>query len=171
MEITEIKQIEHVSERTLGRSIKAAQSDVAAEAESILGFKRRDAWPLLQVLKDLDIQPLNAEQVAAYKKSKEGRKRKVNNGYYRGTVTVTTTKWKSVKLSDFAGEVPLAILAKAVEIKKALPEVEFDVESLVEHKRTSQRRLPDPFLVAKHNGRSVYIDVWDEPEFESKLYA
>lgn len=169
MEVENIEQITRVSERSLTRTINAAQSDVAQEAETLLGYQRRDATPLLVVLKQLDIQPLNAEQVAKYKKSKESRRKTRNNGW---GITTIRTHWRAVKIAEYAGEIPMAILSKAVSIKKALPEVEFEIESLVETREKRQiRRLPDPFLVAKFGMKRIFIDVWDEPEFESKLYA
>jgi hypothetical protein len=166
----EINELENVSERTINRAIKVSQLEVIAEAEALLGFKRRDAGLLLAALKELDIQPLNAEQVATYKKSRQHKRIERSGRWDRPDTRITQT-WRAVKLSDFSGDIPVAILSKAVNIKKAVPDVEFEVESLVENRRKVVKRLPDPFLVAILNGRRVYIDVWDEPEFESKLYA
>jgi hypothetical protein len=72
-------------------------------------------------------------------------------------------KWEQVDLSKYGEPIPAHVLHKAIEIKKACPEVTFVVEHLSEN--------PDPFLIADLNGERYYIEVWDEPKFEAGLTA
>ena len=71
-------------------------------------------------------------------------------------------EWLTELLSKYQQPIPESVLAKAIVIKKKLPEAEFWVEFIGEAKH-------DPFLVVKCGGCEYYIDVWKEPKFESNF--
>jgi hypothetical protein len=83
----------------------------------------------------------------------------------RGSRTVR--EWKRVPLSEYEGNVPEFALAKAVQIKTAVPKAEFDVMRLYETKETIQP-APDPFLWVSLGSEGYYIEVWDEKEYEKR---
>lgn len=76
--------------------------------------------------------------------------------------------WNQTPLKDWKQPIPLHVIEKANQIKKRVPGVEFFVEALSD--------TPDPFLVAKidhprHTWMSkveYFIDVWEEPRFETR---
>ncbi len=76
-------------------------------------------------------------------------------------------EWRKTRLSQFGQVIPDFALARAVEIKEAYPEAEFNVEWLKEtQERYVPPRLQDPFLVLEVGYESFYIDVWGENDFE-----
>lgn len=79
------------------------------------------------------------------------------------------TEWAKAHIATYKGNVPEFALSKAIEIKNALPAVDFKVEYLVEHHEEKIRPLPDPFLVAYLGDEEYYIEVWDEKEYEVKM--
>jgi hypothetical protein len=78
-------------------------------------------------------------------------------------------EWRTEFLNGYAGAVPDFVLSKAVQIKQECPQVCFLVEQLYETEELIERRAVDPFLVARLDKESFYIDVWDEKEYEAKL--
>jgi hypothetical protein len=161
------KAIKRVNLNNIAVDFRLHDSDLGQEAERLLGYGSTKSDQLVTVLKRLEIQPLNAIDVAKYKKSKE-----YTGPYSHGSRTIR--RWRAMDLAAYQGYVPKHVLAKAVQIKKAMPSVNFEVEALVEIKEHRRERLPDPFLVAVAPGvkeERVYIEVWDEPDFEKSLYA
>jgi hypothetical protein len=86
-----------------------------------------------------------------------------------GHGTRRVRKWDSSDLESYEGNVPEFVLAKAVQIKTALPDTLFAVEYLIEESQSRRRPEPDPFLVAKLGNERYYIDVWNEKEYEARL--
>ena len=171
-QVAEQPQIRRVFKKEMDADLDYSRSSIVREAGDLFGYRSVKTSILLATLRELDIQPLDASAVAKYKRSKETRTVK-RRGWRE---TVKTTEWKAIPLGSYEGIVPEGILSKAVAIKKALPAVEMEVQMLTtrtQHNRI--QRLPDPFLVAVLRGpgteQRLFIDVWDEPEFETKLYA
>lgn len=78
-------------------------------------------------------------------------------------------EWNTATIQSYKGNVPEHALTKAVEIKREVPEVTFNVEYLVEKSERVVRPAPDPFLVVSLGPERYYIDVWDEKEYERHL--
>ena len=154
-------------------------SVLALKAEALLGYRglreRLGIVPasLTRVLEDLEIEPYLEADVARYKKEKvrqleaqlwdELRAQIMEDLQTRGVVaegTFVHAYWHLVPLHKFKGEVPEFALARAIQIKERLPKVKFYVDELRAEKRY------DPFLVVRCGLRRLYIDVWDEREFE-----
>ena len=111
----------------------------------------------------LDIEPLNAEAVEKYKADMVlWRKKAIDPGYMR--THIIDVSWRRIALNKCTEEVPLFALRKAVQVKKALPEVILEVDELIEEKK-----LIDPFLVARLEDETYYLEVWKEPKFEETL--
>lgn len=156
-------------------------SVIARKAEALLGYsvlrERLGIHPasLTRTLEELEIEPFLEVDVRRYKAEKA---REVENQVWAdfqqkasldpaGAVEMLVTSfvrvtWRRAKLSKFRGEVPEFALSKAIEIKERLPKVRFYVDAIKVDKRY------DPFLVAVCGRERFYIDVWDEPEFESR---
>jgi hypothetical protein len=77
---------------------------------------------------------------------------------------ITNFEWYRTNIQDYSKPIPPHVLAKAIEIKKALPTTEFFVEEL--------KAVPDPFLIASFGSKDYkeqyYIEVWEEPTFEKR---
>lgn len=173
----ETAEIKHLTLSSLDERFKKSRSTVITEAGHLLGYRLEKHDLLLEALKKLRIAPLNAEDVAAYKASKTTRKSEITSRDSWGNTRRTTAHvWHITDISTFAGDIPEAVLSKAVEIKKEVPGAKFEIEHLVEvvsekREKKRERRLPDPFLVAVMGKERIYIEVWDEPDFEKTLYA
>lgn len=76
--------------------------------------------------------------------------------------------WLSTEISRYTGEIPLHVLSKALQVKKAVPDATLWIEYLAQSKETYEapRVLHDPFLRVERAKESYYIEVWDESEFE-----
>lgn len=177
MEMTEIKR----SVPSLP-SLGDATQQLAAEAETLLGYgvlrqgiaSGNILPPLSRVCAELEIEILNTADVDAYqretweKQAKEdwakwiADESKWDNDWrkYSWYLEFRTKTWGEHPLAEYKQPIPVHVLNKAVQIKKACPEVEFFVEALEE--------MPDPFLVAKAGVERLYLEVWDEPVFESR---
>ena len=146
---------------------------VANEALEILGYHSENIEaskpnPLENGLRELDIQILDWRNVRQYcferwmEHEAERHQRSIQNDEVLPE-HYWPSRWEFMEISKYKRWIPDFILPKAVEIKKAFPEVEIGVFHLDE--------TPDPFLVARiDNGKyghfTYYIDVWDEPRFE-----
>src|SRR5579859_4248639 len=104
---------------------------------------------LSTVLRRLEIKPFDWRQVEEYKEKRREAIRKKTGSY--------NYYWSETKLKD-ATAVPPFVLRKAIEIKRACPEVQLFVDAL--------RDDPDPFLVAQLGREKFWIECWDEREFE-----
>jgi len=153
---------------------------VCDEARELLGYAAPDIAkeikpnPLADTLARLEIEVLNWRDVIAYQlERRQEREREelavmLVADQMPGLWGRHRTDWSETEINKYRGIVPAHVLQKAIEIKRALPEVEIFVEHLSE--------TPDPFLVAKMTGEDgyswnahvYYIDVWDEPKFERR---
>lgn len=69
-------------------------------------------------------------------------------------------RWQRFRLKGYNDHVEPFVLDRAMQIVLLEPQTELFIEKMVEVK--------DPFLVAKIREEEYYIDVFDEPEFESQ---
>ena len=71
--------------------------------------------------------------------------------------------WKDESISNYSQPIPISVLSLAMEIKKAVPNCELHVHSLIKQSKTV-----DPFLSVVVPGidREIFVAVWDEPTFE-----
>ena len=156
-------------------------SAIALKAEALFGYsalrKKLGIHPasLTRTLEELGIDPFLEEDVKKYKASKartvEGKvwedfQRRAGLDPASAVETLVTSfvrvSWRRSKLSNYQGQIPEFALSKAIEIKERLPQARFYVEELTVNKRY------DPFLIAACGRERFYIDVWDEPEFETE---
>jgi hypothetical protein len=77
---------------------------------------------------------------------------------------IATILWATTPLRGYSLPVPEFALEKARQIARAAPGTEFHVEELKVDTRTV-----DPFLIAVRDDELFYIEVWDEPAFESDM--
>lgn len=103
------------------------------------------------VLRRLDIRPFNFSHVRLYKEQKREEANKEKNAYQY---------WHRTPLKN-QKSVPEFVLRKAIEIKRASPDVKLFVDTLDDD--------PDPFLVAVLGKEYYYVEVWDESEFENGI--
>jgi hypothetical protein len=160
----------------LGVALADEEGDVslAKEAEALLGYnvlrrKLKIPGKLGEVLACLDIEPLNTEAVEKYKREMVlWRKRELvierEGAVQFGVRYRIDISWRRVELGQCKEEVPLFALRKAVQVKKACPEAILQVDELIE-----EQRLIDPFLVARLDDETYYLEVWKEPKFEETL--
>ena len=151
---------------------------LADEAAAVLGYARPTLAPspmtrLRAVLAHLDIEVLDGRAVERYQLEKqfEAERRTLasehanemwESSQYFGHERYPSHSWSQVPLSAYVGDVPDYVINKALQIKKALPEVEFLVQRL--------GTTPDPFLIARvkftaYQYEAYYVEVWDEPDF------
>jgi hypothetical protein len=158
------------------------ENELAKEAEALLGYgvlrrKLKIAGRLGEVLALLDIEPLNSVAVEKYKADMVLWRMKQLQGSSLGMATnrrydlddfgrryVMDVAWRRVALGKCKEEVPLFALRKAVQVKKACPEAILEVDELMEEKK-----LIDPFLLARLDDETYYLEVWKEPKFEETL--
>lgn len=149
---------------------------VREEAESILGYRRPQSPgpsvdPLAEAIGKLDIEILDWKDVLTYQF--EARKKMDMESLSRAIASRDSmpniwdrrgSDWIESEISEYKGHVPDHALQKALEIKRAVPEVRIYVEHL--------ERDRDPFLVVRigdsWNSKSYYVEVWDEPGFERR---
>lgn len=93
------------------------------------------------------------------------------NGENVGEGNYTERSWESTGIAGYSGNIPEFALARAISIKEAIPNCTLYIHYLQQSSRsyTKPRPLPDPFLVAYMDSEYVYIDVWDEKEYETKI--
>ena len=150
----------------------AGEHALAKEAEALLGYnvlrrKLKIPGKLGEVLACLDIEPLNFEAVEKYKAEmvlwrKKELFARFDPGY--GHTHHIEVLWLRSALGNCKEEVPLFALRKAVQVKKACPEAILEVDELIEEKK-----VIDPFLVARLDDEVYYLEVWKEPKFEETL--
>ena len=150
--------------------LKAEDAQLAADAEALLGYtplRVHVGAPgrLRRALAKLEIDILDEKSVDKYKRQMVE--------HYRTHQKMSDPTWRLRSLRGCLDQVPKFALRKAVTIKRELPEAEFYVDQLA----------VDPFLLVAlrpitdhwHNVKSrdlepemqAYIEVWDEPGFES----
>lgn len=81
-----------------------------------------------------------------------------------GVVIAVSEKWEWHKdpVSTYGGAIPEAVLAGAVQIKKACKKASLGIEYF-----SSQTRTVDQFLVVTAGTKAHYIERWDEPQFKT----
>jgi hypothetical protein len=148
-------------------SLSDAEARMMAEVRKVLGYGEGEKEVVyrnvLQVLKRLDIEPLNAEKVEAYKKQKESTR-------YTGSsmrTTRHTARWHTHALRDYERPVPTFVLARALRVQKALNARHLPGTMVVEE-LVRRSEYIDPFLVLRVQDKKLYLDVWDEPKFEGR---
>jgi hypothetical protein len=144
---------------------------LAVEAEDLLGYAplaREVKAPgrLRRALAKLEIEVLDEASVDAYKTQMVQ--------HYWSHKKMSDPTWRLTKLREYKQPVPEYVLAKAVSIKRELPEAEFYIDQLavdpflivslgpVKDSWTNCKRAFDPETQA-------YVEVWDEPKFEGTL--
>lgn len=76
---------------------------------------------------------------------------------------VSDKAWNRTEISHYHKPVPEHVINKAVQLKRELPNVNLFIEEL------GDRRVKDPFMVARLGKEQFYIEVWEEPKFEGRL--
>lgn len=152
-----------------------AMPSILDEAREVLSYGSSRAViqertsPLRELLATLEIEPLieadvvryQAEMIAelmldpSFQRERLEARRQYRFFHY----------WEGHSLEQYGDPIPEFVLSKAIQIKKACPEVKFYVETL--------QGNPDPFLVAQlgddYGKDYAYIEVWEEPKFEGRL--
>jgi len=159
---------------------------VAAKAVELLGFTGNllhynVAGQLGRVLVKLDIKPFDTNRLAAYKEKKRAEAQKNRKeSLTRSGMRVAAT-WVATPISKYKKPIPDFVLSKAVQIKEACPEAQFFVDALTTRVRRRYATYVkpkvssstvydyDPFLVVQLGDERYWIEVWNEPEFESAL--
>lgn len=173
-EIPRVKAGSVVAEKPLGTS----ERDVlAGEAARKLGYTplRDDAagstslgvltGKLTETLLRLEMEPLDTAHVLRYQMDEAGRMtlEKIHERFSDWvTGWFSAASWQHTELSIYKQPIPEFVIRKAIQIKDALPEVQFFIHHLSEPKA-------DPFLIARLGEEIYYIEAWDEPRFESTL--
>ncbi len=93
-------------------------------------------------------------------------------GFYREDNPFKAT-WSQLGLSRYRSEIPVAALDRALTLKRANPDMRFDVHYLTREVQRRQRpRYIDPLLMVSLNGsEDLCIAIWDEPKFTAKLHS
>jgi len=143
---------------------------LAAKASKLLGYKLfgkhlRQPEVLGKALMELDIHPLDRTSVELYKRKKLIATRKQYHGNSEYNYRVD---WHMVELKNYGSPIPEFVLNKAVQIAEKTPKAKFMIEDIQVRQETRTRNL-DPFLVVTLGGEEYYVEVWDEPKFETSL--
>lgn len=145
-----------------GEPVKEERRKLAAEAKALLGYgtlsdnltqleiDAANKCRVAECFTKLGIEPLDRAKVDAYKAQKV---REASTGYINN--------WTRCALNKYARPVPEFALSRAIEIKREIPDVTFEIEELV------TQRI-DPFLIMRYGNEVHYLDVWDEPGFEGR---
>lgn len=152
---------------------------LADEAKDVLGYdvlkaaieepEKRTALQL--ALATVGIEVLNSVQVKTYQiELLRERTTEMFNEWLKGPADrmFWGPGWDKTEIAKYKQPIPEFVINKAIQIKKAMPEVRIYVQHLSEH--------PDPFLIVatKHetydfDGEEHYVEVWAEPKFEGRL--
>ena len=133
-------------------------AELADKASSLLGYgrlQRATKSKLARVLKELDIEIFNTEEVETYKQQ--------TTLVHRGQVYGNSNAWSRTAISKYDKPIPEFVLNKAVQLKENLPNVEIYVDEL------QSTVISDPFLYVFFGNEGYYIEVWDEPKFEGRI--
>jgi hypothetical protein len=153
------------------QNVTDMRSELAAEAEALLGYsvlrKRLGMQsPLTTALLKLEIEPFDSKSVDEYKKQmlayaqNEAARMDVAEGIKPGSWQARIARWQEFSINGYSKPIPEYAIEKALQVKKACPEVSFKIEELT--------IVPDPFLIAVLGKVRRYIEVWDEPKFEGQ---
>lgn len=182
MEMTAIKR-----ESAPAPSLNDESIALGQKAEEVLGYsalkKANSACvetaelQLAHGLKVIGVEILNLADVKRYQfeHMRDVAKRKFAEWLNSSDLnTFYCPAWGLSKISEYREPVPQFVLNKAIQIKEAVPQCDIFIEYLNES--------PDPFLVAQIRKEKIYdwgkchevvesyyVEVWDEPKFESTL--
>jgi hypothetical protein len=181
MLLTEIKREVVLCPSGVGDDVRS----LAEEAERVLGYGRlREALDvpaetpsLLKTLGELGIEILNRESVVTYMRQRMidrtmemmGEWEKSGPDPLSSWNSFSGARWDNTEVDKYKDAIPEFVINKAVQIKRALPEVKIYITHLTEDK--------DPFLKVEYgkenewdsNGESYFIEVWEEPKFEGRM--
>ena len=170
LERVSLESKKHIDESSLIVARKAATMLGYDQYLKYLGQHR--SIGLAQALQELQIEPYSLASVEAYKKEKLETTLKESNKRTRRRRTEEdddddeyTGRWMRVDIGDYEPPIPEFVLRKAVQIVEKVPIANVLVDYLV----VERKILPDPFLVVRVGTEEYYIEVWNEPVFESKL--
>ena len=150
-------------------ALTAPRAALAVQAEDLLGYATlrvavQAPGALRRALAALEIQVLDQAAVDAYKEQMVR--------HYASHQKMYDPTWRLTSLRSYKQPVPEHVLAKAVEVKRALPQAEFYVDQLAVDPflivtlgplRDSMVNTPSRTLDAE---TAAYIEVWDEPKFD-----
>lgn len=165
-------------------NLNQVTESIAADAAELLGYKALKNFttpeplkPLAQVLSDLGIEILNNDDVKKYQFEKITEVAQRTFAEWLATPiasyrsTYYSPGWRTTGISEYEEPVPEFVLNKALQIKRACPDVVIEVQWLEEH--------PDPFLIVKIKGipegrsykdtlEEYIVEVWEENTFENR---
>lgn len=170
MEMTDIRRV------SLGKApdVNIHDASLKEEAKELLGYTSPEQTsvqlpPLLRALQGLEIEILDASDVGRYMIEKRYEAEKAEfarlvaeaGANARNHVRMPFLRWTDTQIASYRGPIPEFVLNKAVQLKRAVPEVELEIYYMEDN--------PDPFLVAKIGwSESYFIEVWDESGFERR---
>lgn len=145
---------------------------LATEAEALLGYtplreELKAPGRLRQALAKLEIEIFDQKKVDSYKAQMAD--------HYRTAEKMIDPTWRITPLSKYSKPVPEFVLAKAIEIKRELPEANFYIDELAidPFLIVSIGKLPDFAVNQPSRGldaeMAVYVDTWSEPKFEATI--
>jgi len=164
--IIEIKQKQYT------KNLTDEMLEFSKRASEVLGYdvlqtyhEKNGLSELQLALVKLEISPLNWKDVKRYqferKVAEERKSFEEAIAYVKEPKSfwLPSSYWGERKLEEYKKPIPEFVINKALQIKEICPGVTFQVEELER----------DPFLAAILGEEKVYIEVWEEPEFEGKL--
>jgi hypothetical protein len=164
---------------------------LAGDAEAILGYsvlresltEPTETPRLAAALASLGIEILNKQDVLNYMRERLcDRTLELLDEWQKGNPAPVSSwgsgeyfmgpSWAPTPIAKYKDKIPEFVVNKAVQIKRALPDVQIFIRHLTEDK--------DPFLEvtlgkadeynSERNGSERYfIEVWEEPKFEGRL--
>lgn len=174
--------IPRVTIATAQASVDELLADTAYKAEVLLGYSGlrehlKLQSPLMAILAELEIEPLDADAVEAYKKQAAlYRSRQLKQEVMARTDfpkmsqwqvdSTTRAVWGRTEISDYGHEIPPHALALAVSIAERTQDTHrafsFHIDELHD----------DPFLVVEceASDEEYYLAVWDESSFEANRH-
>jgi len=118
--------------------------------------------PLGRALRGLEIEVLNASEVKAYMEEVSLFAGKPGVEWAWIPLDQQSADTYGITAKPYAKPIPEFVLRKALQIRKAVPEVAIFVREF--------EYVEDPFLwVGIKGGHSYYVEVWDEPKFEERM--
>jgi hypothetical protein len=84
----------------------------------------------------------------------------------------TLGNWRWKRIENYEGVIPTFALSTALRIKERLRDAEFHVnEFITARERREELIAADPFLAVSYGGLTLYVEVWDEPDFNATRKA
>ena len=148
-------------------TMSASEAKMMQEVNALLGYgvgNTEAAYnSVLEILKKVDIDPLDPTKVEAYKKE-HTRTEYTSYGMNRYRHTYS---WHTIELRKYKREIPAFVLARALQIQKAMNAMHI-AGTFEVHELSYRSEYIDPFLVLCVGKHKLYLDVWDEPKFEGR---